>query len=40
MEPVNLHLSFDRLAGIVRAELGGDPRSEAAFVLHNRRQTQ
>lgn len=39
MEPVNLHLSFDRLAGIVRAELGGDPRSETAFVFHNRRQT-
>jgi transposase len=39
IEPVNLHLSFDRLAGIVRAELGGDPRSEAAFVFHNRRGT-
>jgi transposase len=37
--PVNLHLSFDRLAGIVRAELGGDPRAEAAFVFHNRRGT-
>jgi len=37
--PVNLHLSFDRLAGIVRAELGGDPRSEAAFFFHNRRGT-
>jgi transposase len=36
---VNLHLSFDRLAGIVRTELGGDPRSEAAFVFHNRRGT-
>lgn len=39
MAPVNLHLSFDRLAGIVRAELGGDPRGEAAFVFHNRRGT-
>jgi len=39
MTPVNLHLSFDRLAGIVRSELGGDPRSEAAFVFHNRRAT-
>ncbi|MBI3205862.1 MAG: IS66 family insertion sequence element accessory protein TnpB [Myxococcales bacterium] len=37
--PVNLHFSFDRLAGIVRSELGGDPRSEAAFVFHNRRGT-
>jgi hypothetical protein len=23
-EPVNLHLSFDRLAGVVRQQLGGD----------------
>ncbi len=38
-EPVNLHLSFDRLAGIVRAELGGDPRSETLVVFHNRRRT-
>lgn len=37
--PVNLHLSFDRLAGVVRSELGGDPRGEAAFVFHNRRRT-
>jgi transposase len=39
IEPVNLHLSFDRLAGIVRAHLGGDPRGEAAFIFHNRRGT-
>jgi transposase len=39
MTPVNLHLSFDRLAGIVRSELRGDPRGEAAFVFHNRRGT-
>jgi transposase len=37
--PVNLRQSFDRLAGIVRNELGGDPRAEAAFVFHNRRRT-
>lgn len=37
--PTNLHLSFDRLAGIVREYLGGDPRAEAAFVFHNRRRT-
>ena len=37
--PVNLRLSFDRLAGIVRTELGGDPRDEAVFVFHNRRRT-
>jgi transposase len=38
-EPVNLHLSFDRLAGIVRAALGGDPRGESLYVFHNRRGT-
>ena len=38
-EPVNLHLSFDRLAGMVREQLGGDPRGEAVFVFHNRRRT-
>lgn len=38
-EPVNLHLSFDRLAGIVRQQHGADPRSEALFVFHNRRGT-
>lgn len=38
-EPVNLRLSFDRLAGIVREELGGNPRGEAVFVFHNRRRT-
>jgi transposase len=38
-DPVNLHFSFDRLAGIVREQLGGDPRREAFFVFHNRRRT-
>lgn len=38
-EPVNLQYSFDRLAGIVRDQLGGDPRGEALFVFHNRRRT-
>ncbi|MEJ7731157.1 MAG: IS66 family insertion sequence element accessory protein TnpB [Polyangiaceae bacterium] len=37
--PVNLHLSFDRLAGIVRAQLGGDPRADAMYFFHNRRGT-
>lgn len=32
-EPVNLHFSFDRLAGIVREQLGEDPRREAIFVF-------
>jgi transposase len=38
-EPVNLHLSFDRLAGIVRQHLGEDPRGEAMYIFHNRRRT-
>ncbi len=38
-EPVNLHFSFDRLAGIVREQLGEDPHREALFVFHNRRRT-
>lgn len=37
--PTNLHLSFDRLAGIVRAQFGNDPRADAVFVFHNRRRT-
>jgi transposase len=37
--PVDLGLSFDRLAGIVRQELGGNPRAEAVYVFHNRRRT-
>jgi transposase len=38
--PVSLHLSFDRLAGVVREQLGGDPRSETAVVFHNRRRNR
>ena len=38
-QPVDLRLSFDRLAGIVRDQLGGEPRAEAVFVFHNRRRT-
>ena len=37
--PVNLRLSFDRLAGIVREVLGRQPREEAVFVFHNRART-
>lgn len=37
--PVDLRLSFDRLAGIVRNELGKEPRGEVAVVFHNRRRT-
>ena len=35
--PVNLHYSFDRLAGIVRDEMGRDPLSGHLFVFRNRR---
>lgn len=34
--PVDLRLSFDRLAGIVRDQLGADPRKDSAFVFHNK----
>jgi transposase len=38
-EPVNMRLSFDRLAGIVREHLGGEPREQMVVVFHNRRRT-
>lgn len=38
-EPVNMHLSFDRLAGIVRDQLGANPRDGTVVVFHNRRRT-
>jgi transposase len=37
--PIDLRLSFDRLAGVVREHLGGDPRSTSLFIFHNRRGT-
>lgn len=37
--PTNMHLSFDRLAGLVREQLGGDPKGEAVFVFHNSART-
>jgi transposase len=37
--PINLRLSFDRLAGMVREQLGGDPKASAVFVFHNRART-
>jgi transposase len=38
-EPIDLRLSFDRLAGIVRDRLGAEPRDEAMFIFHNRART-
>jgi len=38
-QPISLHLSFDRLAGLVRDVLGGVPRIGQAFLFHNRRAT-
>jgi transposase len=35
--PVNLHFAFDRLAAIVREEMGCDPLSGHLFVFRNRR---
>lgn len=37
--PINLALSFDRLAGLAREVLDGDPRSTTLFIFHNRRRT-
>jgi transposase len=39
-QPISLHLSFDRLAGLVRDALGGDPRAGDAFLFHNKRTTR
>ncbi|MCP5040807.1 MAG: IS66 family insertion sequence element accessory protein TnpB [bacterium] len=37
--PIDLRLSFDRLAGLVRDELGRDPGDDLLVVFHNRRRT-
>ena len=37
--PIDLRLSFDRLAGIVREQLGHEPREALLVVFHNRRRT-
>lgn len=37
--PINLHLSFDRLAGLVREHIGAEPRDDVVVVFHNRRRT-
>ena len=37
--PIDLHLSFDRLAAIVRNDLGAEPKADTVVVFHNRRRT-
>lgn len=40
LEPVNMQLSFDRLAGLVRERLEQEPQMGATVVVfHNRRRT-
>lgn len=38
-EPVNLRLSFDRLAGVVRQDLEEDPKAPVVVLFYNKRQT-
>ena len=38
LEPVNMRLSFDRLAGIAKEQIGYDARSGALFVFFGRRR--
>lgn len=39
LEPVNLRLSFDRLAGLAEERMKRSARSSAVFVFFNRRRT-
>jgi transposase len=39
MDPIDLHLSFDRLAALVRNDLGAEPKDDTVVVFHNRRRT-
>ena len=39
LEPVNMHLSFDRLAALVTARMGRSAREPALYVFLNRRRT-
>ena len=38
-QPINLRLSFDRLAGIIRTQLAAEPSCDHAFAFHNKRRT-
>lgn len=39
LDPVSMHLSFDRLAGLVAEQMGRSARSPALYVFLNRRRT-
>lgn len=39
LEPVNMHLSFDRLAALVTERMGRSARDPAVYVFLNRRRT-
>ena len=39
LEPVNMHLSFDRLSGLVEQVMHRDPRGPALYCFCNRRRT-
>ncbi len=39
LEPVNMHLSFDRLAGLVAERMNRSARDPALYVFLNRRRT-
>ncbi len=37
-KPIDLRCSFDRLSGLVREEIGRDPRGQAMFLFFGRRR--
>ena len=39
LEPVNMHLGFDRLAALVAEQMGRSARDPALYVFLNRRRT-
>ncbi len=38
LEPIDMRLSFDRLAGLAKEQIGYDARSGALFVFFGRRK--
>lgn len=39
LDPINMQLGFDRLAGLVEERLHRDPRAPALYIFFNRRRT-